>query len=94
MVANLFQHGKVSVDRGIDQAIREIIGMHALPRSAFFDSQSGTDQIEAVAGPLLKCHQVILAQDKAELLAICSCDASGIRITMYRLSSYGSTFAR
>ena len=60
---------KIGINRGIDQPIRQIIRMNALPRGAFLQSQTRSDQIERVARPLLKRHQKILAQKQAELFA-------------------------
>ena len=56
-------NGKVSIDRRIDQPIRQIVRVNTLPRDAFLQSQTGSDQIEAIARPLLKRHQKILAQE-------------------------------
>ena len=67
MIADRFQHGKVGVDRRVDQPVRQVIGPHALPRDALLVPQPGAHQIEVVARPLLKRHHVVLAQEHAEL---------------------------
>ena len=52
MIADVFQQRKVSINCRIDQPIRQIIRVNALPRGAFLQPQTGSDQIEAIASNL------------------------------------------